>query len=383
MRISGLFAGIGGLEEGMRRAGHETVQLCEFDPVARKVLEAHFPGVEIDHDVRKLTRLAQCEAVVAGFPCQDLSQAGLTKGIAGRSSGLVKEVFRLISSTRPRPAWLVLENVPFMLKLAKGRAMHALTAKLDEMNWRWAYRTVDSRSFGLAHRRRRVILVASRDCDPRRVLFADDTEDWTESLPERARAYGFYWTEGNTGLGWAVDAIPTLKGGSGLSIPSPPGIWHRAREAFGTPSIGDAERLQGFPRGWTRAAKEEENGGRQRWRLVGNAVSVPVAKWIGTRLENPGDPVCDLKEKRIEGKGSWPRAAWGNRYGRYEVELSEAPLIRAPTSLMDSLEDHPVPLSHRAANGFLERVVASDLRVNAQFVKQLKGYVREAKKNAN
>src|SRR6185312_10951456 len=109
--------------------------------------------------------------------------------------------------------WLVLENVPFMLKLRKGRAMKSLTARLEEMNWRWAYRTVDSRSFGLAHRRRRVILVASRDADPRKVLFADDTVHWDESLPDKARTSGFYWTEGNTGLGWAVDAIPTLKGG--------------------------------------------------------------------------------------------------------------------------------------------------------------------------
>lgn len=380
MRISGLFAGIGGLEEGMHRAGHVTVQLCEFDPVARAVLESQFPNVEIDHDVRTLTKLAKCDAVVAGFPCQDLSQAGKTRGIAGRSSGLVKEVFRLINSTRPRPTWLVLENVPFMLKLAKGRAMRSLTDMLDELNWRWAYRTVDSRSFGLAQRRRRVILVASRSEDPRRVLFADDTEDWMESLPERARAYGFYWTEGNTGLGWAVDAIPTLKGGSSLSIPSPPAIWCPRTGSFGTPSITDAERLQGFPRGWTTGAKSAVNGGRQRWRLVGNAVSVPVAKWVGARLETPGDPICDLKRKPFDGKSSWPAAAWGNRMGRYEVEVSEAPLVRSRTSLLDSLKNPPIPLSHRASSGFLERVLASDLRVDKLFVQQLASYVREASK---
>ena len=40
---------------------------------------------------------------------------------------------------------------------------------------------------------------------------------------------GFYWTEGNRGLGWAVDAVPTLKGGSTIGIPSPPAIWDPLR----------------------------------------------------------------------------------------------------------------------------------------------------------
>jgi DNA (cytosine-5)-methyltransferase 1 len=379
LKISGLFAGIGGFEEGLKRAGHCTVQLCEADAAARAVLAARFPDVEIDPDIRDLRRLERCDAVVAGFPCQDLSQAGLTEGIHGKSSGLVKNVFRILEATRPRPTWLVLENVPFMLKLSNGKAMKALTSRIEQMNWRWAYRVVDSRSFGLAHRRRRVILVASKDEDPCRVLFADDTEGWYEELPEQAAVNGFYWTEGNTGLGWAVDAIPTLKGGSGLSIPSPPGIWDKDEEFFGTPTISDAERLQGFPRGWTSPAKSVVNGDRQRWRLVGNAVSVPVAKWIGTRLSQPGEPVCELKESPLKARDGWPNAAWGDSSGRYAVELSEAPLLRNRLSLEDSLRDSLVPLSFRAASGFYERLKNSDLRTEKYFKRDLRGYVAQAR----
>ena len=71
-----------------------------------------------------------------------------------------------------------------------------------------------------------MIFVASRDCDPRRVLFADDGQE-----PGEARfsddAYGFYWTEGYKGLGWARDAVPPLKGGFTVGIPSPPCVWVR------------------------------------------------------------------------------------------------------------------------------------------------------------
>ena len=84
---------------------------------------------------------------------------------------------------------------------------------------------------------------------------------------------GFYWTEGLRGLGWAIDAVPTLKGGSTLGIPSPPAIWIQGQRTSPTnPDIRDAERLQGFPSDWTEVARE--NGGRgARWKLVGNAVS--------------------------------------------------------------------------------------------------------------
>src|SRR5262249_12660226 len=140
---------------------------------------------------------------------------------------------------------------------------------------KWAYRVVDTRAFGFPQRRQRVLLLASRKRDPRQVLLADDVADMAPPK-KRNTAHGFYWTEGNAGLGWARDAIPTLKGGSTLGIPSPPAIW-LPRGQLVTPDIRDAERLQGFPAGWTAAASPtsaKRNG--PRWRLVGNAVSVPV-----------------------------------------------------------------------------------------------------------
>src|SRR6185369_5770580 len=67
-------------------------------------------------------------------------------------------------------------------------------------------------------------------------------------VAREGHACGFYWTEGNTGLGWAIDAVPPLKSGSALHIPSPPAIWLPETRAIVTPAIEDAERLQGFRR---------------------------------------------------------------------------------------------------------------------------------------
>jgi len=123
--------------------------------------------------------------------------------------------------------------VPFMLRLERGQAMAYLTRELTERGYRWAYRVVETRAFGLPQRRRRVLLLASRGSDPRAVLFADDVgepeprhpfADCDRGVMPRDMACGFYWTEGVRGLGWALDAIPTLKGGSTVGIPSPPAI---------------------------------------------------------------------------------------------------------------------------------------------------------------
>jgi DNA (cytosine-5)-methyltransferase 1 len=285
LRVVGLFAGIGGIELGLGRAGHSTELLCEIDDGAVEVLRAQLPGAEVHLDVTELDSLPACDLLAAGFPCQDLSQAGRTAGIGGAQSGLVEHVFRLVDGADPRPTWLLLENVPFMLSLDRGEAMRSLVDRLEDRGWTWAYRVVDTMAFGLPQRRRRVLLLASRSEDPRPVLLNQTKK---AELPEDLAGtcgYGFYWTEGQRGLGWAIDAIPTLKGGSTIGIPSPPAIWDPASAGLFTPNLIDAERLQGFPAGWTAAAATMGSRGLgRRWRLIGNAVSVPVAEWVGERI---------------------------------------------------------------------------------------------------
>ncbi|MBF6370514.1 DNA cytosine methyltransferase, partial [Nocardia puris] len=115
-RMVGLFAGIGGLELGLAAHGWTCELLCEIDPGAQAVLGARFPDTDLHADITALRAVpAGTELVAAGFPCQDLSQAGRTAGITGLRSGLVDEVFRLVRRKRG-PRWLLIENVPFMLQ---------------------------------------------------------------------------------------------------------------------------------------------------------------------------------------------------------------------------------------------------------------------------
>jgi DNA (cytosine-5)-methyltransferase 1 len=158
----GLFAGIGGIELGLEQSHYQTELLCEIDAGAQRVLKKRFAGIPIETDVRHIKRLPKVDVVAAGFPCQDLSQAGRTAGIRGSQSSVVAEVFRLLGDTRNGPRWLLLENVPFMLQLERGKAMRYLVDRLEELGFTWAYRIVDTRAFGLPQRRQRVILVASR-----------------------------------------------------------------------------------------------------------------------------------------------------------------------------------------------------------------------------
>jgi DNA (cytosine-5)-methyltransferase 1 len=368
VKIAGLFAGIGGIELGFRRAlGNDlrTEMLCEWWGPAQAVLSSRFPDVELHPDVRELRDLPRgLDLLSAGFPCTDLSQAGRTAGIGGAQSGLVSHVFealRLTATAEKRLPWLLIENVPNMLMLDKGKAMAYLVREIEALGYRWAYRVVDSRFTGVPQRRRRVILLASTTDDPRRVLFADDAGE-RSGTDLKDDAYGFYWTEGRGGLGWAQDAVPTLKGGSTVGIPSPPAIWIPGapdERMFVTPSVEDAEAMQGFERGWTDVMTTAQKNG-PRWKLVGNAVTTRVAEWVAGRIAAPGEPVVELDGPAPTHR--WPTAAWGEAGAVHAVAVSEFPVL-APYEHLSSVVDlnTAAPLSARAINGFQNRLAQGNL----------------------
>ena len=376
MRVGALFAGVGGLERGLHEAGHETAMTCEVWEPAQAVLAAHFPGVCNHPDVRKLKSIPKSiDLLTAGFPCQDLSQAGMTAGIGGNRSGLVDHVFRLLD--RRRIPVVLLENVSFMLQLDKGAAMERLTKAFEDRGYRWAYRTVNTLAF-LPQRRERVFFVASA-CDlvPENVLFADDVTPPETRTKLHTHAHGFYWTEGTRGLGWAPDAIPTLKNGSTIGIPSPPAILMPDGRII-KPDIRDAERLQGFPEDWTAVAPE-----RLRWSLVGNAVSSPVANWLGRRLKQPGFYFAEMDRPWPSKRGSFPRAARFDGARRHAVEVGMFPTWLKRQPLHKFLRYEGSPLSVRATAGFLGRAECSSLRFVPGFLDAVRAHLARVQGTAS
>lgn len=380
--VAALFAGVGGIERGLERAGFETTYLCEWWEPAREVLRHRHPGVPLAGDINDLKQLPPADIVTGGFPCTDLSQAGQTKGLDGSQSGLVRKALELVESHGA--TWLLLENVKNMLPLHGGQAMRAITAELDRMGFRWAYRVVDSRFTGVPQRRQRVIILASRIDDPRRVLFADDAGERPDS-DYRDDAYGFYWTEGLRGLGWAKDAVPTLKGGSTIGIPSPPGIWLPGQcrgKKLVTPGIQTMERMQGFPKDWTRAAAKLVRGAGARSKLIGNAVTVGISEWIGRRLVKPGEWDDALGTPLPQG-ARWPMAAWGEDGHVWSVSVSMWPERRRYKHLSDLLADDFSPLSHRAAAGFLDRLERGNLKVYPpEFIADVREHIEVSRNRA-
>ena len=363
LNVTALFAGIGGFELGLSRAGHKTSLLCENDPEAAAVLAARFPKIKIVPDVRNLGELLKnispkSNLLTAGFPCTDFSQAGRTQGFAGKQSVLVRDTLRLLH--RRNFDHVLLENVPNWRKLHRGQYLEEVIGELESLDYRWAYRTIDARAFGLPQRRQRVFLYASKVDDPRSVLFQGNVTEVIARQPISACAHGFYWTEGTRGLGWGEDCVPTLKGGSAISIPSPPAVLMPDGRIV-TPDIRDAERLQGFAAGWTDVESARKAKGappfrhRRRWMQIGNAVNVEVSTWIGRQLARVRRTPSLVEEQLTRGE-PWPEAAWGDGERRWKVDISSWPVARKSKPLETFLKYPPVLLSERATAGFYKRI---------------------------
>ena len=157
MNILDLFSGIGGFSLGLERAGMRTVAFCEIDPHARKVLNKHWPDVPVFTDVSTLTKddlNEQIDVLAGGFPCQDISTAGLGAGLSGSRSGLWFQFHRLIKEIQPRYA--VIENVSVL----RSRGLDQVLWSLSEIGYDAEWHCIPASAVGAPHRRDRIWIVA-------------------------------------------------------------------------------------------------------------------------------------------------------------------------------------------------------------------------------
>jgi DNA (cytosine-5)-methyltransferase 1 len=158
--VLSLFAGIGGFDLGLERAGFSITGQCEIDPFCRKVLEKHWPHVWRHDDVRTLTgqlvsdNCGRIDVICGGFPCQDISNAGRCAGIDGGRSGLWSEFARLIGDLRPK--YVIVENVAALLGRGMGRVLGDLAACGLDAEWD----CLPANAFGVRQARNRCFIVA-------------------------------------------------------------------------------------------------------------------------------------------------------------------------------------------------------------------------------
>jgi DNA (cytosine-5)-methyltransferase 1 len=330
LTFGSLFSGIGGFDLGFERAGMRPAWQVEINERCNQVLARHWPNVQRYGDVRDVGRdgLESVDVICGGFPCQDLSVAGRRDGLAGERSGLWFEFLRVIEELKPE--WVVIENVPGLLSSNGGRDLAIILSGLENCGYWWAYRTLDAQFFGVPQRRRRVFIVG---CLTRgraqQVLFERESSPWDIAPGRDAGASITQALTGRLGGGGADDnkaqagfyIAPTLSAHPPRYIGNEEALCFEpryARNGRGVPSsvaaplkytdnTGDAvqrvaglfgvrrltplecERLQGFPDDWTNVNGMSDSA---RYRMLGNAVAVSVAEWIGRRLARTEDRVA-------------------------------------------------------------------------------------------
>jgi len=151
-----LFAGIGGIDLGFERCGIKCKWQVEINEYAQKVLAKHWPEVHRERDIQECStrNLERVDIIAGGFPCQDISYAGLGAGLDGERSGLFFEAVRLVSELQPRA--VVLENVAALLT----RGLDRVLGTLAEIGYDAEWHCIPATYVGAPHIRDRVFVLA-------------------------------------------------------------------------------------------------------------------------------------------------------------------------------------------------------------------------------
>jgi DNA (cytosine-5)-methyltransferase 1 len=170
MTFGSLFAGIGGFDLGLERAGMECRWQVEIDAYASSVLAKHWPGVTRWGDVRTFPVGDPLEwhvdLICAGVPCQPVSHAGKQKG-ASDERWMWGEALRVVADLCPR--FFVAENPIGLLNHDGGRTFHGILRAFASVGYVCEWHVVAASAVGAPHRRERVWLVAHADrvsCTP-------------------------------------------------------------------------------------------------------------------------------------------------------------------------------------------------------------------------
>lgn len=166
-----LFAGIGGMRLAFENAGGHCVYSNEWNKYAQQTYFANF-GEQPEGDITKVDakEIPDHDVLVAGFPCQPFSIAGVSKkqslgmatGFEDKTQGtLFFDVCRILKEKRPKA--FLLENVKNLKSHDKGRTFKVITESLDELGYKIFYDVLDGQNYVPQHRERILIVGFDRD----------------------------------------------------------------------------------------------------------------------------------------------------------------------------------------------------------------------------
>ncbi len=197
-----LFAGAGGLAEGFRQAGWRILAAVDNDPYAAQTFRLNFPEaaffeVDVTHLVpAKLLeharlRSGQLDCLLGGPPCQSFSYNNHARSASSRRARLFQHYLRIVAALRPKT--LVMENVPGMLTIGKGKIVSEIREKLSALGYEAGIRILYSADFGVPQERRRVFIIATR-LGWEDLLFPRGTHGPSPKPSEEANGYVHRWS---------------------------------------------------------------------------------------------------------------------------------------------------------------------------------------------
>jgi DNA (cytosine-5)-methyltransferase 1 len=318
-----LFAGIGGMRLALQNLGGECSFTSEWDKFSQKTYEANF-GEKPKGDITKISEfdIPDHDILIAGFPCQPFSIAGVSKKNAlGKAHGFLDEtqgtlffdIARIINYKKPSA--FLLENVKNLVSHDKGKTFKVITETLKELGYSIHYKVLDGKHFVPQHRERIIIVgfknsifkgketfqfpkmgetkfaikdILEKDVDNKYTLSEhlwNYLQQYAAKHKAKGNGFGFGLTDLN-GISRTMSAR-YYKDGAEILIPQNGKAPRRL-----TPR--ECARLQGFPDTFIIPVSDN-----QAYKQFGNSVVTPLIQAVGKNIVKELIKLNELKKSEI------------------------------------------------------------------------------------
>ena len=170
IRLATMFSGIGAIEFALKRLALKTEIIFASDN-DKFVKESYFANYDIDedrwysdvHDIDGEVYKEKIDLLVGGSPCQSFSMVGKRRGLEDTRGTLFYEFARVVKESRPKV--FIYENVKGLVNHDKGKTFEIIKATFDELGYRYFYKVLNSKDYGIPQHRERIFFVGFRDHD--------------------------------------------------------------------------------------------------------------------------------------------------------------------------------------------------------------------------
>lgn len=288
LRYFSTFTGIGGLDMGLEELGAKCVGYSEIKESSIKIYSHHYPDHVNFGDITQIDpkEIPDFDVFVGGFPCQSFSIAGLRGGFKDRRGRMIFYIYDILKEKKPE--FVVLENVKAIATHNGGKTIESVIHVLKDAGYHTRVLLLNSAHYGSAQGRERIIFIGRRGkpFEAKNPEIVDDTKRFRdvravptdkEFLSETVlKRMERVLKEGGKGFEFVggYDRVNTLTTGvasSGRQML----VTQEKDGRFRRLSCLEAERLQGFPEGWTEPGSVSE-----RWFALGNAVNCDVSRYL-------------------------------------------------------------------------------------------------------